>query len=221
VLVSIQDLIPDVFKLETLLEKAMEVWFKSPKEAFIKISVENFIEDLLKHMFYEEAIHEFVKLLRPEDCLGLYSAFQLFDPEYLLKYVIASLKASSLRDRIILCHDKLGDHLISLLREVEIKVHKVRKALEEAKRRGIISESDYKLLKELNKLRGQAHHGTYLSRYSEKSLEELEREIKEAESVIKQIIDKGKVKSGILKDLAKCLEEPLPLSDMILSSLIE
>ena len=188
----------DAFKLETLL-----------KEVFIKIPV---VEGFIK------------EFLRPEDYLKLYPAFQLFDPEHLLKYMTLPLKACLLRDRIVLCHDELADRLFSLLGGMGIKVHKVHKALEEAKKRGIISESDYKLLTEFNKLRGHAHHSTYLSRYDEKSLEELEYEIKNAESVIKQIIeivDKGKTKSGILKDLAKCLEKPLPLSSLILSSLIE
>jgi len=214
---DLRDLIPEVFKLET--------WFKAfptdPLDAF-KVSVENIIEDFSKRMFYEEAVHEFAELLRPEDYLKLHQAFQQhFDPEHLLKYMTLPPKARLLRDKIVLCHDRLADHLFSSLRKMGVKVHKVHKALEEAKEHGIVSKSDYRLLTEFNKLRGQVHHGTHLSYYSGKSLEELECEIKNAERVIKQIIDKGKAESGILKDLARCLEEPLPLSDLILSSLIE
>jgi len=219
---DLRDLIPGVFKLEIWFKKAFPT---DPLDAF-KISVENLIEDFSKRMFYEEAVHEFAELLRPEDYFNLYQAFQPhFDPEHLLKYSLKYMtlppKARLLRDKIILCHDRLADHLFSSLRKMGVKVHKVHKALEEAKEHGIVSKSDYELLTEFNKLRGQVHHGTYLSCYSEKSLEELECEIKNAERVIKQIIEKGKAESRILKDLAKCLEEPLSLSDLILSSLIK
>ena len=43
-------------------------------------------------------------------------------------------------------------------------------------------------------LRGQVHHSTYPSRYDEKSLEELEREVESAKRIIKQIIRKDEFK---------------------------
>jgi len=100
------------------------------------------------------------------------------------------LKASLLRDKIILYHDRLADRLLSLLRTERENVDKVGEALKVAKELEIISENNYKLLREFNQLRGQTHHGTYLSRYSKKNLEELEREVENAKSIIKQIISK-------------------------------
>jgi len=67
----------NIFKLENM-------WLK---EILIKIPIRNLVEDFSKYMFYEELIHEFTRLLRPEDYLKLDQALQPpIDFKYLFKY---------------------------------------------------------------------------------------------------------------------------------------
>jgi len=58
----------------------------------------------------------------------------------LFSHLALFLEASSLRDRIVLCHDKLADALLSLLRQRGLKVSKVNRALRVARQLNIISE---------------------------------------------------------------------------------
>jgi len=92
-------------------------------------------------------------LLEHVDLSRLLNPFQ--PHEDLFSHIALLLEASSLRDRIVLCHDKLADILISLLRRRGLEVSKVDRALRVARKLNIIGESEYKLLKKLNELRGE------------------------------------------------------------------
>jgi uncharacterized protein YutE (UPF0331/DUF86 family) len=154
-------------------------------------------------------------LLEHVDLSRLLNPFQPYVD--LFSHLALSLEASSLRDRIVLCHDKLADILISLLRRRGLEVSKVDRALRVARKLNIIGESEYKLLKKLNELRGRAHHGTYLSRYNERSLDTLKREIEEAKSLISKLSTIG-ARSWILRELVECLEKPLDFNFIVPTS---
>ena len=153
-------------------------------------------------------------LLEHVDLSRLLNPFQPYVD--LFSHLALFLEASSLRDRVVLCHDKLADILISLLRRRGLEVSKVDRALRVTRKLNIISESEYKLLKKLNELRGRAHHGTYLSRYDERSLDTLKREIEEAKSLVVKL-STIETKSWILRELAECLKKPIDFNLMLIA----
>ena len=144
-------------------------------------------------------------LLEHVDLSRLLNPFQPYVD--LFSHLALLLEASSLRDRVVLCHDKLADILISLLRRRGLEVSKVDRALRVARKLNIIGESEYKLLKKLNKLRGRAHHGTYLSRHDERCLDTLKREVEEAKNLVVKL-STIEAKSWFLRELAECLKKP-------------
>jgi uncharacterized protein YutE (UPF0331/DUF86 family) len=177
-------------------------WFE---KLFKRISVETLLESLFgNYVRYEDVSG----LLEHVDLSRLLNPFQPYVD--LFSHLALLLEASSLRDRIVLCHDKLADILLSLLRRRGLEVSKVDRALRVARKLNIIGESEYKLLKKLNELRGRAHHGTYLSRYNERSLDTLKREVEEAKSLIAKL-STIETKSWILRELAECLKKSILL----------
>jgi uncharacterized protein YutE (UPF0331/DUF86 family) len=184
-------------------------WFE---KLFERISVETLLESFFgNYVRYEDVSG----LLEHVDLSRLLNPFQPYVD--LFSHLALSLEASSLRDKIVLCHDKLADILISLLRRRGLEVSKVDRALRVARKLNIIGESEYKLLKKLNELRGRAHHGTYLSRYNERSLDTLKREIEEAKSLISKLSTIG-ARSWILRELVECLEKPLDFNFIVPTS---
>jgi uncharacterized protein YutE (UPF0331/DUF86 family) len=175
-------------------------WFE---KLFERISVETLVESILENYIHYEDVSG---LLKHVDLSRLLNPFQPYVD--LFSHLALFLEASSLRDRIVLCHDKLADILISLLKRRGLKVSKVNRALRVAKKLNIISESEYRLLEKLNELRSRAHHGTYLSRYGEKSLDTLKREVEEAKSLIVEL-STIEAKSWILRELTECIKKPL------------
>jgi uncharacterized protein YutE (UPF0331/DUF86 family) len=175
-------------------------WFEG---LFEKISVEILIESFFgNYVRYEDVSG----LLEHVDLSRLLNPFQPYVD--LFSHLALLLEASSLRDRIMLCHDKLADILISLLRRRGLEVGKVDRALRVTRKLNIISEGKYKLLKKLSELRGRAHHGAYLSRYGDKSLDMLKREIEEAKSLVAKL-STIEANSWILRELVECLKKPL------------
>ena len=182
-------------------------WFE---KLFGRISVETLVESFLgKYVHYEDVSG----LLKHVDLSRLLNPFQPYVG--LFSHLALFLEASSLRDRIVLCHDKLADILISLLRRRGLEVSKVDRALRVAKELNIIGESEYELLKKLNELRGRAHHGTYLSRYGDKSLDMLKREIEGAKSLVAKL-STIEARSWILRELVECLKKPLDFNLLLI-----
>jgi uncharacterized protein YutE (UPF0331/DUF86 family) len=174
-------------------------WFKG---LFERISVETLVESFFGNYVHYEDVSG---LLEHMDLLRLLNPFQPYVD--LFSHFALFLEASSLRDRIVLCHDKLADALISLLRRRGLEVSKVDRALRAARELNIISESEYKLLEKFNELRGRAHHGTYLSRYNEKIPDTLKREVEEAKNLVVKL-STIEAKSWFLRELAECLKKP-------------
>lgn len=183
-------------------------WFE---KLFESIPVEALIESFFgNYVRYEDVSG----LLEHVDLSRLLNPFQ---PHVdLFSHIALLLEAGSLRDRIVLCHDKLADILISLLRRRGLEVSKVDRALRVARKLNIIGESEYKLLKKFNELRGRAHHGTYLSRYGDKSLNTLKREIEEAKSLVAKL-STIEARSWILQELAECLKKPVDFNLMLIA----
>ncbi len=147
----------------------------------------------------------------------LLSLLNLFQPYVdLFSHFTLFLEASSLRDRIVLCHDKLADALISLLKQRGLEVSKVDRALRVARDLNIIGEREYKLLEKFNELRGRAHHGAYLSRYGDRSLDMLKREIEEAKSLVAKL-STIETSSWILRELVECLKKPLETNLLLIA----
>jgi len=197
--------------LEDIMTRALSLegtWFE---ELFEKISVETLIESFLgSYVHYEEVSG----LLKYVDFSRLLNRFQPYVD--LFSHLALFLEASSLRDRIVLCHDKLADALISLLKRRGLEVSKVNRALRVARDLNIISEREHKLLEKFNELRGRAHHGTHLSRNGDKSLDMLKREIEEAKSLVAKL-STIETSSWILRELVECLKKPLETNLLLIA----
>jgi hypothetical protein len=103
-------------------------WFE---KLFERISVETLVESILENYVHYEDV---LGLLKHVDLSRLLNPFQPYVD--LFSHLALFLEVSSLRDRIVLCHDKLADILISLLKQRGLKVSKVDRALRVAMTEG-------------------------------------------------------------------------------------
>jgi len=97
--------------LQEVMARALGLEGMWDKGLFEKISVETLIESFLgNYVHYKEVSG----LLKYVDFSRLLNRFQPYVD--LFSHLALFLEAGSLRDRIVLCHDKLADALIPLLR---------------------------------------------------------------------------------------------------------
>jgi uncharacterized protein YutE (UPF0331/DUF86 family) len=178
----------------------------SPMEDFFQKTWNVLKETIDLSRLYNEVLSRLTEPLRYVDIEKLQEAlFPLLSPPHRIEHLITTLLlADTLAMKIVACHYTLNRCLRSLLGVKSIK--STKEALEEAKRRGLINEKEFEVLRNFVEFRNKVLHANKLH---EGSLEKREKDVNDALKIIEDV--RKNVKTRNLEPFVECLEGPLLL----------